>query len=227
MSKNLFITGTGTDVGKTYITALITKKLAENNINNAYYKCAMSENPRKDDNTLIPSDALFVKEMSKISQELNDMCPYIYEMPASPHLASKLEKNPIEMKKISDYFNNLKNKFDYITIEGSGGIICPLRFDDKIIMLEDFIKLYNLNCVIVANAGLGAINSVVLTAKYMKANNINIKGIIFNYFEKDNKIHKDNILMCEYLTGFKVLACVEKNDKNLNMPLEILLSLYN
>ena len=61
MSKNLFITGTGTDVGKTYVTDLIIKKLKQNNINAAYYKAAMSGNDRRSDGSLIPGDALYVK----------------------------------------------------------------------------------------------------------------------------------------------------------------------
>ena len=73
MSKALFITGTGTDTGKTYITGLITKKLAEVGLHPAYYKAAMSGNDRRSDESLIPGDALFVKEMSGISQSLDDI----------------------------------------------------------------------------------------------------------------------------------------------------------
>ena len=73
MSKNIFIIGTGTDIGKTYVTGLIVKKLAEEGKSAAYYKAAMSGNDRRADGSLIPGDALFVKEMSGISQSLDDM----------------------------------------------------------------------------------------------------------------------------------------------------------
>mgnify|MGYP002619261729 FL=1 len=66
MSKKLFITGTGTDVGKTYVTGLIVKKLQDSGISAAYYKAAMSGNQRRVDGTLIPGDALQVKNMSGI-----------------------------------------------------------------------------------------------------------------------------------------------------------------
>ena len=79
MSKAVFITGTGTDMGKTYLSGLIVKKLAQAGKNPAYYKAAMSGNDRRADGSLIPGDALFVKEMSGISQSLDDMCPYVYE----------------------------------------------------------------------------------------------------------------------------------------------------
>ena len=64
MSRNIFITGTGTDVGKTYVTGLIVKKLKESGADAAYYKAAMSGNERRPDGSLIPGDALQVKTMS-------------------------------------------------------------------------------------------------------------------------------------------------------------------
>ena len=94
MSKALFVTGTGTDTGKTYITGLIVKKLQEAKKNPAYYKAAMSGNDRRPDGTLIPGDALAVQTMSGIDQSLTSMCPYVYEHAYSPHLASRLEGNP-------------------------------------------------------------------------------------------------------------------------------------
>ena len=140
MSKNLFVTGTGTDMGKTYVTGLILKKLWENKKNAAYYKVAMSGNDRRPDGSLIPGDALHVKTVSGIQQPLEEMCPYIYETAVSPHLASKIEGNPVEMEKALQAFDHLQERYDYVTAEGSGGILCPLRFDEQKIQLEDFIK---------------------------------------------------------------------------------------
>ena len=88
MSKKLFVTGTGTDVGKTFVTGLIIKKLRENGVLAAYYKAAMSGNDRREDQSLIPGDALYVQRISGIEQPLDEMCPYIYENAVSPHLAS-------------------------------------------------------------------------------------------------------------------------------------------
>ena len=79
MSKGIFITGTGTDIGKTYVTGLIVKKLRESGADAAYYKAAMSGNERRVDGSLIPGDALQVKTMSGIGQPLEEMCPYVYE----------------------------------------------------------------------------------------------------------------------------------------------------
>ncbi|MGN0178315.1 MAG: dethiobiotin synthase [Monoglobaceae bacterium] len=226
MSKNLFITGTGTDVGKTYVTGLIIKKLRENEKNAAYYKAAMSGNNRRTDGSLIPGDALQVKTISGIKQPLEEMCPYVYETAVSPHLASKIEGNPVETETILKGFDEVCCKYDYVTAEGSGGIICPLRFDEQKVQLEDFITARSMSCLIIADAGLGTINAVVLTYEYMKAHNIPAKGIIFNHYESGNRLHEDNKLMCEYMTGLRVLACVKNGDTDLDIPFEALERLY-
>ena len=120
MSKAVFITGTGTDMGKTYLSGLIVKKLAQAGKNPAYYKAAMSGNDRRADGSLIPGDALFVKEMSGISQSLDDMCPYVYENAWSPHLASRVEGNPVDLDVVRRGFLKAANDYEYITMEGSG-----------------------------------------------------------------------------------------------------------
>ena len=226
MSKKLFITGTGTDIGKTYVTGLILKKFQDNQKNAAYYKAAMSGNDRRPDGTLIPGDALHVKTVSGISQPLEEMCPYVYETAVSPHLASQIEGNPVDMKTVLQTFDTVCDRYDYVTAEGSGGILCPLRSDEQNIRLEDFIKARDLNCLIIADAGLGTINSVVLTVEYMRTHDLPVKGIIFNHYEAGNRLHEDKLFMCEAMTGLKGRACVKDGDTDLDIPFELLESLY-
>lgn len=226
MSKILFITGTGTDIGKTYVTGLILKKLREHGKSTAYYKAAMSGNERGADGSLIPGDAVQVKTVSGIQQPLEEMCPYVYEAAFSPHLAARIEGNPPDMDTILHGFDAVCGKYDYVTAKCSGGILCPLRFDGQRILLEDIIRARSLNCSLVADAGLGTINSAVLTAEYMKSRNLPVTGIIFNHFEPGNILHEDNLAMCEALTGLKVLTCVKAGDTDLAISAEQLTALY-
>lgn len=227
MGKALFITGTGTDIGKTYVTGLIVKKLAEYGKNPGYYKAAMSGNDRRPDGSLIPGDALFVKQCSGIRQPLEEMCPYVYENAYSPHLASRIEGNPVKMDIVKKGFKAVSEKYDYITVEGSGGILCPICFDERKIQLEDIIKELNLSSIIIADAGLGTINSVVLTAAYMKAKNMPVKGIIFNHYHPGNVMEEDNIFMCEYMTGLPILGKVQDGADQLDIDIHVLESLYD
>lgn len=226
MSKNLFITGTGTDVGKTYVTGLVIRKLKDSGVNAAYYKAAMSGNERRPDGSLIPGDALAVKDVSGIAQPLEEMCPYIYENAYSPHLAARIEGEQVELSVVEEGFRRVSGAYDYVTVEGSGGILCPIRYDGEKILLEDVIKALRLSCLLVADAGLGTINSVVLTAEYMRARDIPIVGMIFNRFHPGDVMEEDNIRMCEELTGLKTLACVREGDRELSLDAEVLKSLY-
>ena len=227
MSKALFVTGTGTDTGKTYITGLIVKKLQEAGKNPAYYKAAMSGNDRRPDGTLIPGDALAVQTMSGIDQSLTSMCPYVYEHAYSPHLASRLEGNPVVMDAVKHGFADVTADYDYVTVEGSGGILCPICFDEAKIQLEDVVKELRLSSILIADAGLGTINSVVLTAEYMKTHGLPLKGIIFNHYHPGDVMEDDNIFMCEHMTGLPTLAKVQDGDTELDMNIDALCALYD
>ena len=226
MSKGVFITGTGTDLGKTYIAGLIVKKLADAKQSAAYYKAAMSGNDRRADGSLIPGDALFVQKTAGISQPLEEMCPYVYEHAYSPHLASRIEGHPVQMDVVKAGYYKVCSAYDFVTMEGSGGILCPICFDEAKIQLEDVIKELHLPSILIADAGLGTINSVVLTVEYMKAKNLPVKGIIYNHYHGNDVMEDDNIFMCEYMTGLPTLAKVKDGDTELAMDVQDLMALY-
>ncbi|MBO7725668.1 MAG: dethiobiotin synthase [Thermoguttaceae bacterium] len=227
MSKSLFVTGTGTGVGKTFAAALILRKLHSEGLNAAYFKAAMSGNRRDENGRLLPGDALYVKKISGIRQPLESMCPYVYETAVSPHLAAKREGNPVELDHVLRNYDSLCRRYDWVVTEGSGGIVCPLRDDHQKIGLEDFVHLRRLSCLIVADAGLGTINAVVLTAEYMNVRHLSVKGIIFNRYEKGNFLHEDNLRMCEAITGIKVVAAVAEDASELDVPCESLQKLFH
>ena len=226
MAKKIFITGTGTDVGKTYVTGLIVKKLKESGMNAAYYKAAMSGNERTEEGMLLPGDAQYVKTVSGIEQSLACMCPYVYEAAVSPHLASRIEGNPVMLQEVVKGFEEVCRQYDYVTMEGSGGILCPICFDERELWLEDVIRELGLSSLIVADAGLGTINSVVLTVEYMHAKGLPVKGIIFNRFHPGDRMEEDNLRMCEHRTKLPVLACVEADSGTLDMETGKLTALY-
>lgn len=216
MSKGLFITGTGTDVGKTYVTALLAKKLKQDGLSVAYYKAAMSGNVRNAKGKLIPGDAVQVISTAGLVQSLSTVCPYVYEHAVSPHLAAKLEGNSVDLSSVVAGYAELCAHYDAVLMEGAGGILCPLRNDaEEKLWTVDLIRDCHLNCLLVADAGLGAINAVGLSAYYMKKHGIILRGLIFNRYEPGNLIHEDNRRMCEALTGAKVIACVKTGDKEL------------
>lgn len=222
MANGIFITGTGTDIGKTYVTALLAKSLVEKGINAGYYKAAISGAE-----SIEESDAGYVKRISGINQETNTLLSYLYKNPLSPHLSARIEGNPVELEKVKNDFQAVTNTHEYVFVEGSGGIVCPIRLDEKsFIMLEDIVKALNLSTLVVADAGLGTINAVVLTVSYLREKNIGVKGIILNNYDDSQLMHRDNLFMIEKLTGVKVIGTVSKNADHIDYicdPLKLFL----
>lgn len=227
MGKGLFITATGTDVGKTYVTALLVKKLRDAHLNAGYYKAALSGALRQADGTLVPGDAAYVTEIAGLKASPESLVSYIYEEAVSPHLAALREGNPLELEKVcADYSAALK-KYDYVTVEGSGGIICPIRWDEKHILLEDIIKALGLGTLVISNAALGSINACALTVHYLKAKNIPVRGIILNNYDGADFMQRDNLKMMELLTGVPVLAAIAANAREIDIDPAALCALYS
>lgn len=227
MGKALFITGTGTDVGKTYVTGLIVKTLREAGLRAGYYKAAISGAECDEKGVLQPGDALFVNEMAGINETIPHLVSYVYREAVSPHLAARWNHRPIEMETVQADFARAKEAYDYLTMEGSGGIICPLRWDEKEhILLDDMVKMLGLSVLIVADAGLGTINSAVLTIEHLQSRRISVKGVIFNNSHPGDKMEEDNAAMIEAITGIEVLAYVQRGDRHLAMASETLAALY-
>lgn len=215
MAKKIFITATGTDIGKTYVSALIVKKMREAGLNCGYYKPVLSGVVELG-GKLIQSDPNYVIETAQIPITANECVSYFWKEAVSPHLAAKRAKEEINIDKIKFDFSRMNKKYDYLLIEGAGGITCPLRIEDgEKYLLKDLIWELGLSVIIVADAGLGTINSTLLTVDYARANGIEVEGIILNNYESDNFMHWDNLRQVEYLTGINVVATVARGSNDI------------
>ena len=226
--KSVFVTATGTDIGKTYVSGLIVKKMRELGFDCGYYKPALSGAIRQKDGSLLPGDCDFVVKTSGLNVEPMNCLSYCFEEAVSPHLAAKRLGVNISLDKIKSDFDKKTNDYDYLLVEGAGGITCPFKImDNDKILLPDVIKHLGLNILIVADGGLGTINSVILTVEYAKAQGLNIMGIILNNFDKNDFMHIDNKLQVEALTGVKVIATIAKGDKDIDISEAELLKVFN
>ncbi|MEG1254646.1 dethiobiotin synthase [Clostridium sp.] len=213
MAKGVFVVGTDTDVGKTIVTAGLMHVMRSNGYNATYFKAALS-GALEIGNELIPGDTKLVSEASKLEEAYANITPYVYRASVSPHLAAKLENNPMDLEIVREKYAYLKERYDFIIAEGSGGIVCPLIDDERgLYILGDLIKDLNMSVIIVARAGVGTINHSVLTVKYIEALGIRIKGIIINNYKED-LICDDNIEIIEKLTKVPIIGKL-KNMENL------------
>jgi dethiobiotin synthetase len=159
--RPIFITGTGTDVGKTLVAAIVAEALQAD-----YWKPVQAgyENG---------TDSLWVQQM--LSNKKSVIHPELFKliMPASPHIAAAAEQKEIKVKKIVAHLPKTKNK---LIIEGAGGLMVPLNNKELII---DLIKKLQAKVIIVSKNELGSINHSLLTAAVLKKEKINVAGWIF------------------------------------------------
>lgn len=217
MAKSIFVTATGTDVGKTYVTALLVKKLRGHGLNAGYYKAALS-GAAMVDGRLMPGDAKYVCDVAGLACDPATLVSYLYQTPVAPHLAARLEGNPLELAVIRRDFTAMTRQYGYVVMEGAGGVICPLRDDETACIHQiDVIRMLDLPIVIVTDAGLGAINAGLLTLEYAKKHRIDVTGFILNRYETGNFLHADNQAQLERLGDVPVIARVAPNAVELDI----------
>ena len=226
MTRGIFVTAIGTDVGKTYVSALLVKKMRDLGYNCGYFKPALS-GAEEINGEIIPWDCAYVLKTAGINKKPQDVASYIFKTAVSPHLAAEIEGVTIQENKIKKDFEVLKQEFDYIIVEGAGGIICPFNLDkNNQLLLSDVIKSLDLDVIVVATAKLGSINATVLTTEYIKSQGINVRGIILNNYNPNDFMEVDNKNQIEYLSGINVITEVSINEKDLNITEEKLLSIF-
>lgn len=200
MGQAYFITGTGTDIGKTIATSVLFMSLQ------AIGKRVTILKPFQ---TGLIEDTNTYPDISWYEQELGvkETGLYMLAPETSPHLAIKLTGQQIDVQKIINRINELQQQYDIVLVEGAGGLAVPLiERPDEFYMTKDLIKDAGLPLVFISPSGLGAIHNVVTAYTYAKLHRLDVRTIVFNHFRRDDQIHRDNIATIESMTGLTALA---------------------
>ncbi len=163
----IFISGTNTDVGKTYITNKIAINLIQKGL-----KIIISK-PIETGVINIPLDAMLHLKTQNIKCNINDICFYQFSLPASPFVADK--ENIIDIQRIKINLNKLEKKCDILLIEGAGGLFVPIKKDYFMI---DLIKDLDAFCFLISDSKLGCINNIISARKLLTNYDIKFKSII-------------------------------------------------
>ncbi|MBI5700251.1 dethiobiotin synthase [Candidatus Saganbacteria bacterium] len=197
----IFITGTDTEVGKTYFTEVLFKLFTDQGLNVGVMK-PISCGASKD------NDAIYLKKRLNIKDPLDLINPIKLKFPLSPLNASRkmIMRININIKIIMKAYKNLLKLHDLVLVEGVGGVLAPIKQNYYI---ADLIKDMNIPAIIVARAGLGTINHTLMTVETLRLRKINIIGIILNRFSGKDLSEKTNARTIEELTGLPILARIK------------------
>jgi len=171
--QGVFITGTDTGVGKTFIAGALARQLRSEGIDVGVMKPIETGCGSK----LIPADAVYLKKMANVNDPIEAITPYRFKDPLAPWPASIKEKKKITLKKILSAYNKLREKHSFMIVEGAGGLLVPITGN---LDMSDLILALELPVLLVARAGLGTLNHTRLTIEYGKTHGISFAGIILN-----------------------------------------------
>jgi len=212
--KGIFIAGTDTGVGKTIIAGCLAKYLLGKGCDVITQKWAQSGCRAGFSPDIVGHLKIMGKDESYIRDCLDEVCPYKFKAPVSPHLAACLENKTIYPRKIIESFKTLSRSHEFVIVEGIGGVMVPLN---KKVLLIDLLRESGLPVLIAAQNKLGAINHTLLTIEALRARKINILGIVFNNPEReDSLVLADNPRIVGALSKeniFGVLPWIKNQEK--------------
>jgi dethiobiotin synthetase len=174
----LFVVGTDTGVGKTYVAARIAAALSETGARVGVYKPAAS-GCRREGRTLVSDDALELWQAAGQPGELHAVCPQRFAAPLAPHLAAREERKEIDAGLLRSGLDYWRARSEVIIVEGAGGIMSPMGEQDYVI---DLAEEFGYPLIVVAPNRIGTINGTLLTllAASTRPNPLPIAGIVLN-----------------------------------------------
>ncbi|MBN2640821.1 MAG: dethiobiotin synthase [Victivallales bacterium] len=205
-ARPFFITGTGTDIGKTFITAGIAAKAVEAGFETALVK------PVQTGTDEYPSDVQTIHAMVPGLYPLDTALavPFQFKLAASPHLAARMEGAKLELDAIVRHCRELEKltAVDVMLFEGAGGLYVPLNDTDTML---DLIARLDYPVILVADALLGTINHTMLSVMALRGAGIKTAGVIINNMpETENLIVSDNIATIAQHSQLPILATVKR-----------------
>lgn len=209
MYKGIFITGTDTGIGKTYIACAIAKALNKQKISVGVMK-PISSGDRE--------DAVKLIKAAGVNESLEKVNPVFLKHPLAPFVSSQIENKKINMSDVWNSFKYFKKKYDFNIIEGIGGIMVPIKEKYYVI---DMIKEFSLPVLVAARPALGTINHTLLTVDKLYQNKLNIIGIVLSASSKNTLAEKTNSKIIQSLTGLPVLNVPYKKEIKLEQNLWI------
>ncbi len=180
-ANGIFITGTDTGVGKTVVGAGLALVLRERGMKVGVMK-PVATGCSGDGKRLVSDDAVFLFEAAE-NEYATLTNPLRFRNPLAPSVASVIEKKEIPIEKIMKAFQELQRHYDFIIVEGIGGLLVPITKDYYV---ANLIHEFALPLVIVARGGLGTINHTLLTVDAAVIRGFPIRGIIFNRMPRVN-----------------------------------------
>jgi dethiobiotin synthetase len=170
----LFVTGTGTAVGKTVLSAALAKALSRGGIDVGVMKPIETGVSR---GALTDSDAARLRVAANSADTLDEIRPYAFRKPVAPLTAARFENKQVVVSSLIRAYYHLQSRHEFMLVEGIGGVRVPIAPSADVLALIARMKA---SVVVVAKVGLGEVNHALLTLEALRANKIPIVALVLN-----------------------------------------------
>jgi dethiobiotin synthetase len=195
--SGVFVTGTGTEVGKTVVAAAIARSAAASGRRVAVFKPAVTGLDEAGE-----ADHELLRRASGSTQSDDEIAPYRYGPPASPHLAAAQAGEQIERQRLLDAARTAEASADFLVCEGVGGLLVPLAPDYSV---RDLAVDLRLPLVVVAPPGLGTINHTLLTIEAARGRGLEVEAVVLTPWPAEpSTIERSNRETIEALGAVRV-----------------------
>lgn len=213
----LFVTGTDTNVGKTYISVGLLEKFTKIGLTTLGMK-PLASGGYKENGKLINQDAVNLMKASSIQVGYELVNPFVFEQAVAPHIAAEQENCYLTKKKIERVIlRTLGITSDVIIIEGIGGWYTPINKNE---LMADVVTSLKLPIILIIGLKLGCLNHSILTALAIKRTKLPFIGWIGNCVDPDMQAMSDNIESLKSLISVPCLGVVPYHHKLDNLDLE-------
>jgi len=188
-TKDYFITGTDTEIGKTFITSALLRAFAQQGCSTLGMKPIASG--ADEINGVLRNedvDSLVAASTVKAPQEI--VVPYLMRTPAAPHIVAALENVKMDVQHIASCYQQTQDLADVVLVEGVGGFCVPLNDETSTV---DLAQALSLPVILVVGMRLGCINHALLTAQAIKASGLRLAGWVANTVDIDMKFFEENV----------------------------------
>lgn len=204
MAQGFFITGTDTDVGKTWVAATLLTALNKRGYGTAAMKPIACGGIETQDG-LRNEDALLLMQHASIKLPYAHVNPYLFAQPASPHIAAQAEGKYVTLAPLKVAFNQLAETADYVIVEGVGGWKVPVN---KTQTSADLAAVLGLPVILVVGMRLGCLNHALLSCESIIGAGVELAGWVANSLTADWAQQQENIATLQERIAAPLLGIV-------------------
>jgi dethiobiotin synthetase len=221
VGSGIFITGTDTGVGKTFVACGLAALLRESGYRVGVMKPAETGCAQRD-GELVPEDALRLRQASGCAEPIEKICPYRLPEPLAPSIAAERAGVRIDVDHLLAVYRDISSEHDVTIVEGAGGLMVPLL---PSFTYADLARVLKLPIIVVAANRLGAINHLLLTLEHASCKGLTVLGYVLNRVTNEPSLATEtNREVLSGLTGAPCLGelpFIEDAEPGATFPLDV------